>query len=321
MNLELFVNKNNITYDNLVDVDTTANNKPKESWMKEYSIDKRKEKFFEFCNKFDKREDDLLKYDYQIFSHRLHWNEHPFCYTLKDLDDNFKKILYTLIFSFTNEHWLTFKTLHDKGLDGLKERFKTERPCRSDLFQIYYPKGTIVKDWLLVGPLKCATEMKQVLDNKDRRWTMMELAKTFSEYFEKEQGFRSAKYPCKNFARYMAMTWPDQVDPDSILFGGTGHFDGLHQIYGGVNLNGRVKYDINNDGDFVPQNKYAEEWIDQMFDLINDERNPIVRHQLLNIEDKTCFFYKHIAINKGMKRPTNRIPYNWIFPKEFKLAT
>jgi len=40
---------------------------------------------------------------------------------------------------------------------------------------------------------------------------------------------------------------------------------------------------------------------------------------MLNVEDKTCFFYKHIAISHGVKKPTKRIPYTWIFPKEFSL--
>ena len=89
--------------------------------------------------------------DFQIFSHRLHWDEHPYVDFLKDegrtiteqLDD-FKKIWFTILFSFSNEHWLTFKTLYDHGQDGLRERFEKHRHARSDLFQIYYPKGTKV---------------------------------------------------------------------------------------------------------------------------------------------------------------------------------
>ena len=47
------------------------------SWMEEWPLELRKAKFFEWCSVFDKREDDLLRDDYQIFSHRLHWQEHP----------------------------------------------------------------------------------------------------------------------------------------------------------------------------------------------------------------------------------------------------
>ena len=40
----------------------------------------------------------------------------------------------------------------------------------------------------------------------------------------------------------------------------------------------------------------------------------------LNVEDKTCFFWKHIAISHGEKRPTKNIPYTWIFPDTFSLS-
>lgn len=316
----LFPNEHNIIYPNTVEV-PMKNKKPTESWMQEYTLDERKAKFFEFCDKFDQRKDDLLRDDFQIFSHRLHWDEHPYIDFFKGKDvSNFEKILYTITYSFSNEHWGTFKALYDGGEDGLRSRFERHRHARSDLFQIYYPKGTKVSEWLITAPRKCAHDMAHVLDEKNATWTMMELAKTFEKYFKEEQGFRSPLYPCKNFARYMAMTWPDQVDPESVLFGGTGHFDGMQQIFGGKNLNGKVKYNIVN-GAFIPENEYAEIWMDQMQELVEDPRNPMVRQRLLNIEDKTCFFYKHMAISHGAKRPTKRIPRDWIFPEEFKLES
>ena len=149
---------------------------------------------------------------------------------------------------------------------------------------------------------------------------MMQIAREFCNYFMTHHGFRAPMYPCKNFARYIAMTWPDLVDPESVLFGGTGHFDGMQQIFGGKNLNGKVKYDIDNNGEFIPTNKHGELWIEQMTELVEDSRNPMMSQKWLNVEDKTCFFYKHMAITHGEKRPTKRIPRDWIFPKEFRLA-
>ena len=309
----------NVTYNNTVSPELDARGKPKTSWMEDWTLDQRKAKFFEWCEAFDKREDELLRDDYQIFSHRLHWHEHPYCEDMRDVDDLHSRIMYTMIFSFSNEHWLTHKTLRENGVNGLRERFVTERHARNDLFQIYYPKGTNVREWLLEGPQKCADDMVHVLENRDKQWTMMELAKVFCEYYKEHQGFRAPMYPCKNFARYMAMTWPKDYDPESILFGGTGHFDGLHQIFGGKNLMNKVKYDIDADGQFIATNKHGEVWLDQMYELINDIRNPMVEQKFLNIEDKTCFFYKHIAISHGVKKPTKRIPYEWIFPTNFSL--
>ena len=297
--------------------------KPKDSWMRNWSEDDRIEKFFEFCRVFDTRDDSLLRDEYQIFSHRLHWHEHPFCDFMQEVKDNEQRLFLTLVFSFTNEHWQTFMHLYEGGIESARERFVNHRHARNDLFQIYYPKGTNVKQWILEGPRQAAKDLRYLLDDVDngrRPYTMMEFAKKLEAYFKEHQNFRSPLYPCKNTARYVAMSYPHLVDPESILFGGTGHFDGLHQVFGGDNLNGKVKYSINENGVFIPENKKAETWLYQMDKLVNHPSNPMKVQKYLNVEDKTCFFWKHIAISHGEKRPTKNIPYTWIFPDTFSLS-
>jgi len=297
--------------------------KPRRSWMKDWTEDQRIEKFFEFCKVFDDRQDSLLNQEYQIFSHRLHWHEHPYCQYMQSITDNEQRMFLTLVFSFTNEHWGTFMKLYNEGVDATREHFVDNRHARNDLFQIYYPKGTNVKEWVLDGPRRAARDLKYLLDDVEagsRPYTMMEFAKKLEAYFKEHQNFRSPLYPCKNTARYVAMSYPHLVDPESILFGGTGHFDGLHQIFDGDNLNGKVKYSINESGEFIPENKKAEEWLRQMRILVEHPSNPMTSQKYLNVEDKTCFFWKHIAISHGEKRPTKNIPYTWIFPSTFSLA-
>lgn len=312
-----------ILYQNTCEVEFKGK-KPKDSWMANWSLDQRLDKFFEFCRVFDDRQDSLLKDEYQIFSHRLHWHEHPFCDLMQSVTDNKLRLYYTLVFSFTNEHWGTLNKLMTEGADATEAHFENNRHARNDLFQIYYPKGTNVKQWLLRGPLQAAGALKYVLDEVERgerrKFTMMEFAKLLEGYFKTYLNFRSPLYPCKNTARYIAMAYPHLVDPESILFGGTGHFDGLHQIFGGHNLNGKVKYTIDKNGLFVPENKQAETWLYQMDVLVNDSRNPMREQKYLNVEDKTCFFFKAIAIHHGAKKPTKQIPYTWIFPDTFNLA-
>lgn len=297
--------------------------KPKDSWMKNWTLDQRLDKFFEFCQKFDARQDGLLKDEYQIFSHRLHWHEHPFCEWMQNIKNNETRLFLTLVFSFSNEHWGTFTTLYNEGIDAAKQRFQQHRHARNDLFQIYYPKGTNVKEWLLEGPKRAAKALAPMLDEiEDTKETMsmMKFAKILESYFKQHQDFRSPLYPCKNTARYIAMSYPHLVNPETVLFGGTGHFDGLHQIFGGQNLNGKVKYTIDSEGQFIPENKQAKEWLRQMEVLVNDPRNPMTSQKWLNVEDKTCFFWKHIAISHGEKKPTKNIPYTWIFPDRFSLG-
>lgn len=309
----------NVTYEGTASDVEMKNGKPIDSWMKDWTQEKRLDKFFEFCHAFDKREDKLLKEDYQIFSHRLHWHEHPFCELMQNVTDSRDRLWYTLVFSFTNEHWGTLTRLIHDGEESVRNHFRDNRHARNDLFQIYYPKDTNVKEWLLEGPKKAADAMHYLLDDVTKPYTMMQFAKKMEAYFKEHQGFRSPLYPCKNAARYIAMAYPHLVDPESVLFGGTGHFDGMHQIFGGQNLNGKVKYEINEAGEFVPTNKQGEQWLSQMQLLCNDSRNPMTSQKMLNVEDKTCFFWKHIAISHGVKSPTKRIPYNWIFPTSFSL--
>lgn len=311
-----------IVYTNTCEVEFKGK-KPKDSWMRDWSLDQRIDKFFEFCKKFDDRQDDLLKDEYQIFSHRLHWHEHPYCDLMQSVTDNELRMYYTLVFSFSNEHWGTLTKLMTQGQHATREFFIENRHARNDLFQIYYPKGTNVKDWLLEGPRKAAKDLAYVLDEAEKKGTpysMMGFAKILEKYFKEHQNFRSPLYPCKNTARYIAMSYPHLVNPESILFGGTGHFDGLHQVFGGQNLNGKVKYTINENGDFVPENKQADMWLDQMATLVNHSSNPMTSQKYLNVEDKTCFFWKWIAIHHGSKKPTKQIPYTWIFPNNFNLA-
>jgi hypothetical protein len=312
-----------IEYNNTCEVEFKGK-KPKDSWMKEWTLDQRIDKFFEFCRVFDDRQDPLLKEEYQIFSHRLHWHEHPFCDFMKNVTDNHERMFLTLVFSFTNEHWGTFTKLLNEGIDATREHFIENRHARNDLFQIYYPKGTNVKQWILDGPLRAASDLRALLDDVEvrgrRRYTMMEFAKLLEAYFKQNQNFRSPLYPCKNTARYIAMAYPHLVDPESVLFGGTGHFDGLHQVFGGQNLNGKVKYKIDENGIFLAENKQAEAWLYQMDLLVNHPSNPMTSQKYLNVEDKTCFFWKHIAISHGEKRPTKNIPYTWIFDSKFNLS-
>jgi hypothetical protein len=55
--------------------------------------------------------------------------------------------------------------------------------------------------------------------------------------------------------------------------------------------------------------------------LSHHPNKPMVRQKYLNVEDKLCFFYKHIAISNGIKQTTKQIPYDWVYPKKWSLKT
>ena len=54
--------------------------------------------------------------------------------------------------------------------------------------------------------------------------------------------------------------------------------------------------------------------------LVNDPRNPMREQKYLNVEDKSCFWWKWVAIHHGAKKPTKQIPYTWIFSDTFNLS-
>ena len=311
-----------IKYENLVEVDLDDKGKPTRSLMWKWSQEERTSKFFEFCNAYDKREDSLLRDNYQQFSHRLHWDECPFVDEVKDISDPEIILHSCLLFSFTNEHWKTYKAWASGYNSSLRDYLNEgHRPCRSDLFQIYYPKNTIVQEWLLYGPQKAAKALYHKLSTNNRPYTMMEFAKILNEHFVTEQGFRNSMYPCKNAARHIAMSHPEWVDPESFLHGGTGFFDGLSQVFDCPQYMSKAKYDIMEDGRYVPTNNAGQSFYDKMLYLYEHSDNPIKRQKFLNLEDKLCFFYKHIAINNGIKHTTKQIPYEWVYPKNWSLKT
>ena len=299
------------------DIPIGPNGKPQDSYFRHWPLERRIEKYNEFNQKFDLRIDpDLV----EGFSHRLHWDEHPAVWRLRDADLSLEdRIAVTIHFSFSNEKWTNFTTILDHGWDALHDLFANERAARSDLFQIYYPKGTNVREWLIEAPRKIAKVVAPIVAEFDRPLTMMEYAKIQERVLKEQFGFRSALYPCKNTARYLAMPRPDLVDPNSVLIGGTGHFRGMMYVFGPPNIDGKLKYSIGSNGEFVPENKYTKLWIERMETLMNHSDDPIHTHKFLNHEDQLCWFSKFVERKYGHKPPAKNYPRIWIFPDDFSL--
>ena len=293
------------------------NGKPQDSYFRHWPIERRIEKYMEFNEKFDLREDpDLV----DGMSHRLHWDEHPAVWRLREENLSLEeRIAVTIHWSFSNEKWTNLLTILDKGWDALGPLFEEERCSRSDLFQVYYPKGTKVKEWLQHEPRKIAAEIVPYFTGLNRPMTMMEYAKIQESVLKEKFGFRSPLYPSKNTARYLAMPRPDLVDPESVLIGGTGHFRGMMYVFGPPNIDGKLKYHIGSTGEFVPDNKHTHTWVEYMETLNNWENDPIVRQKWLNHEDQLCWFSKFVERKHGDKPKAKEFPRIWIFPDNFSL--
>lgn len=293
------------------------NGKPQDSYFRHWPLERRIEKYMEFNRKFDLREDpDLV----DGMSHRLHWDEHPAVWRLREGDLSLEeRIAVCIHWSFSNEKWTNLLTILEKGWDSLESLFEEERAARNDLFQVYYPKGTKVKEWLIHEPRKIAKEVVPYFTGLSRPMTMMEYAKIQEHVLKTRFGFRSCLYPSKNTARYLAMPRPDLVDPESVLIGGTGHFRGMMYVFGPPNIDGKLKYSIGSTGEFIPENKHTNQWVEYMEVLNNWENDPITRQKWLNHEDQLCWLSKFVERKHGNKPKAKVFPRIWMFPDDFSL--
>ena len=317
--LEAFIEQDNnsITYKNTVEP-ILKKGKVTNHLLEKWPLEERIQKFFEFCRAYDVREEPLLKSNPQQFSHRLHWDEMPYVEEMKNEKDVERLLHHTIVWSFSNEHWLTFRALRDHGVDAMRNRFVTERHARSDLFQIYYPKGTKVKEWLCETPQRIAKDCYPLLQS-NRPLKMMELASKLEKHTKEKYGFRNVMYPYKNLSRHIAMARPDLVDPESWVTPGTLSFYGLWQIFGGKNLFGKTKFNLDENGNYEPINDQAKWLVEQFNTLAAHKDNPMQRQYNINIEDKACMWCKHLFIKHGVKSTTKKIPYEWIYPRSFSL--
>jgi hypothetical protein len=149
---------------------------------------------------------------------------------------------------------------------------------------------------------------------------MMELASKLERHTKEKFGFRNVMYPFKNLSRHIAMARPDLVDPESWVTPGTLSFYGLWQLFGGKNLFGKTKFELNEStGAYTPINDPAKELVSQFNEVAAHPDNPMKRQYNINIEDKACMWCKHLFIRHGIKGTTKKIPYEWIYPKSFSL--
>ena len=195
------------------------------------------------------------------------------------------------------------------------------RHSRHDLFQIYFPKGTKVEEWIVAVPALVGEDLERIFDGIKRPYSMMEFSKILNNHFVTKYGFRNAMYPCKNAARHIAMSHPEWVDPDTFLHGGTGFFDGLVQIFDCPHYMSKAKYEIDAYGNYNPTNNAGVEFVNHMVQLHDHPDMPIHTHKYLNLEDKLCMHYKYMAMKFGFKKQTKQIPYNWVYPDNWSLRT
>jgi hypothetical protein len=320
---KLIASDHDVVYPDLdLSIDLDEKGKPTRSWMHLWTQEERTAKFFEFCRAYDLRQDTLLKENYQQLSHRLHWHECPFVDLMKTVEDPRAVITGSILFSFTNEHWRVFNAWFEDGFKGVRDYIYVDgnRHSRHDLFQIYYPKGTRVEEWLVAVPQHAGKDLKDVFTNRNRPYSMMEFAKVLNQYFVEKHGFRNAMYPCKNAARHIAMSHPEWVDPDSFLHGGTGFFDGMIQVFDCPNYMSRAKYSIDEWGEYRPENEAGRQFVNHIQYLVEHPDNPIHTHKYLNVEDKLCMSFKYLAMKLGYKKQTKQIPYDWVYPNSWSLS-
>ena len=280
-----------------------------------------------FLKEFDSRTNIIVQENPNFFSHRLHWDEHPFCYEIRkkfDINtfDGLQGALSScLVFSFSNEHWGLIDNYWKKGTRVFDELKNTEL-CRKDLFQIYLKKGCSVKESLFIANDTGIKLSKRLYNRfKTRTYTIMELTRILDEFYKKK-GFTKVKYALKNAARYLAMSFPELVDPNSPVTGGPGHFSGLSYIFNDDSISSPVDsfYSRLETGSFIPKNDWrATTWVNYMGILNGLTMDIFDRQHWLNNEDKVCFYYKLQQFKNEERKAKKNKNMDNIIPDWFKL--
>ena len=299
--------------------------------MKEFSFDlivkERLHEYVAFLKDFDERSNKIVLQNPNFFSHRLHWDEHPFCYSLRDLTnlETLEGIEFALrsclVFSYSNEHWGMIESYWNSGPEIFDKKSNVDL-ARKDLFQIYLKKGCTLKDSLKLADSVGIKLSKRIYKRfKVRKYTIMELTRILDEHYKK-LGFYKVKYACKNAARYLAMTFPELVDPNSPVTGGPGHFLGLSYIFNDNNIKTPVDsfYARLETGGLIPENdSRVTTWINYMGILNGITIDIFDRQHWLNNEDKVCFFYKLQQFKNKERKVRNKKNMNAILPEWFSL--
>ena len=288
-------------------------------------VEKNIEEYLSFLNNFDSRTNYYTKEFYQYFSHRLHWDEHPFCYKLRE---NFSEITEKsiedilnccLVFSFLNEHYITFEGFLKEGNNYI---LKNTNLSRYDLFEIYLPLGMTKQQSLITCQDISKPIAKRILNRfKVRKYTIMELTRILDEAYKKK-GFVKWGYCAKNAARYFAMAFPEIIDPESPVVGGSGHFEGLSYIFDCPEISSGIKIEARlENGNLIPERDFLVGMWFSMMGYLNAKTQYIFRRQnWLNNEDKVCFFNKLIEFESGFRKtPKIKTKYEVIFGFNFIL--
>jgi hypothetical protein len=280
-----------------------------------------------FLKEFDSRTNIIVQENPNFFSHRLHWDEHPFCYEIRKkfdintLDGLQGALSSCLVFSFSNEHWGLIDNYWKKGTRVFDELKNTEL-CRKDLFQIYLKKDCSVKESLYIANDTGIKLSKRLYNRfKTRTYTIMELTRILDEFYKKK-GFTKVKYALKNAARYLAMSFPELVDPNSPVTGGPGHFSGLSYIFNDDSISSPVDsfYSRLETGSFIPKNDWrATTWVNYMGILNGLTMDIFDRQHWLNNEDKVCFYYKLQQFKNEERKAKKNKNMDNIIPDWFKL--
>ena len=268
----------------------------KEPLMLAGSESERINAFFDFLEMWDVRDDKWLSEQEHQFSHRLHWNEAPFFQQIREyasehtIDDAINLLL---IFCFTVEN----NELYDHLRKVHPSRFRYEilnwpHPIqRSDLFQLWLPKGCKLRELLVNDVDVIASWMTGYIDgftSDGLRLSMMEAKKSLQGIVSERTGWTRCSYAVKNAVRHIAMAFPSLIDPDGYIKPGTGSYQGFRQVFAGPFLMSK-----------------SDELIQAQFTAIrhHPRANIFECQHNINIEDKMCFFFKWLGFESGYRKP------------------
>ena len=250
----------------------------------------------EYLHNYKNRKGDFVS-DIRIFPETFHSHE-GIASRFVQGGTTFHDLITRSVLNSFGQHYLPLQHAY---MDNRLEAFlSTEKKFQlTDSHQIFYPKGTNVREWMGKVPKLVPNHLYQVWDF-GKNYSIEEgtqlLVSVLRDHFE----FNNIYYPCKHTMKNLSLTRLN-VDGESYVKPGTGSRRGLAYIFNDKKIE-NPKYDHKS-----------------LLDNLIDEVDLITKNKYLNHEAHTCYFYKYLNYKNG-KKP-KKIELEWRFPVEKPLQT
>ena len=204
------------------------------------------------------------------------------------------RIAFGAIHSYLGEHDQLVEFGLRNGIDVMWSEYGAGRfkAVRSDLFQIFWAKGTDVRTW-------ATSELRHVViprliheyyeyASAPHRPTIMEASTRFYRWMQENTSQKRMKYSTNDYWLDLSITNPEAIDPESYLIPGPGCRRGLEWTF----------------NERLPTGKRRDAEVLRRYDAIKAHSEYPLKHtHYSRIEAQVCYANKHRQMTEQLGKP------------------